>query len=645
MSKRLLLITITLAVLTTLGVLGYKYVNRYGAQRPLLRAQSALRADDPAKAEGLAAEYVADQPDDWQGYHTLAIARQRQGRYEEARQPLNAYLERVDADASEDLAPGEIAIRLELARCHHYQAANMLSSAALTPKVSTVQKAIVLFLAARRVSASPKMVACLNEDLDKTRIDLLEWRGVNEMYLARAARLLQSLRGDQTPPATPSNESAPSSAPADSVDIDEAERLAIDLLFRAIEADPTRDSSAMRLLRLCIRRRDADAVAKLRKVILGIDQIGQEPLKATETTPPRTASALLMQDMAVLARRESTEAMRRHWAQADAFLTSLLTIAPDDPRTDVKVAITEVAIEQALIAQTPDRGSYIARAHEFCRQALDEQSRNRIAKLFEAKILRLQQRTIEAEEKLAQMTSETGFGDWAPALEAFVNAALENGHNDQAARAVTRLLKVDPSNAMARRFEARRWSANGVYDRALEEMLALYKASPNPNTLLSAVGYALTASKRTEALRMLTEADEAFANRPAMRSAVIAGYSLLGDEAKARELALKLIEEIKPEGVNASLAVADALVRVGQFARAEALLKAVLAGDLRHNLTRASVHYRLGQLYEQTGQWIDAPIQYGLAVSQAPGEERYRLALAASYKACGDLAARRTDTL
>ncbi len=600
--KRIVLVLIIVGMLGAAVVGGLWYVRRNSGNRLLARAELALRAQKYGRAADLARKHVDAKADDWRGYYALARAHTALGRYDEARAVLEDAIE---------IAPRQVDLVRLRANTFAYPAREALGSEdpalplnAIRGAIADLEKARDALEAALAPEAEP--MPDLAETLALTLTDL---------YAARTRLAYRLQREADTAAEVGAADQAETKRQAADAALERADQeaaRAVALLLkgitsavaRATEAEPPAVSSraAETLVRLCLRRDDAEALDAAREAILGMDD-----------PPPLAATMLILNDLGPLGETSASEAGRQSLEAAAAKLDRILEKHPDHPD------ILQTQLARSRLALRLDD---IDAAGTFADAILEDLPRQRDARLIRALVTMERGQVGEAEKALFAL--KTDHPHWPPAHYAYAQAAIRAGKDELAREALRRVTALAPNHAGARTLLAQGLLEDGFAEAALAEVQALRASEPgNPAGLRLLVASAAAAGQTGLAVDTLAAAETTYPDDPAMQAAIAEGYARLGEAEKAAGAAEKIVAS-EPRTLRDRLIVAQALMRLGKRGEAEA----TLAEIARANPRSPGAHFLLGSVYFDTGRTLQAIEAFRTAVDLVPQASAYRLALA-----------------
>ncbi len=571
--KKVIIILVVLAVVAGVGVLGYWHVRRNTGKHLLVRADVALRADQPAKALDLASRYTAQKPDDWQGYRIVGQAQLRLGNTDAAEQALERAVE---------LAGDELSPRLLLAGCHSQRAMQLLGTKGEGITEDEIRKAIDEFRAANAV---------LSRDANEVdTIELDQRRGLN---LQRVGLAFGRLADQFTRRA---REAAAARAETRERDLlaraqtarqhgEEAFSQAAEVLLEVLHRDPSREKSAGALVRLTDRPSLVGRRDEVRSLILN-----------AEEKPPVAAAMMILSDLA--SDRPGSKVATTE--EAARILDELLVKAPD---------ASEVVLARAQLSLAEGDAR---KALTLARRVLETNKRHATARLVEARALIRLGEAGSAEQKLFALKTE--FPRWAEAHYLYAEAARATGHDELALESMRTVTRLQPGHPGASEFLAENLLTNGFEDQALVDARSWYQVQPgNPRAVLMYV----------RALKANDTARGDHADEAVMLLAVSDGHAMLGNAEKARQVA-EMACQLEADTWMEKLAIVQAASRLGKVSLADTRM----AELIRARPEQAVVRFQAAQLYARTGRTTQAIEQVRKAVSIDPDQADFRLLLA-----------------
>lgn len=330
MKKRTILIVIIVVVLGAISVAAYWYVRSNTGPRLLNRAHLAMKAQNFKKAADLAAEYVAEEPGDWNGHQTLGLARLHMGLYLEARKAFEAAMKVAPAK--------EPAPLLSLADTYSLPARRTLGRAQGIGGSDAKPLDIEQFTEAiEQLDKANRSLEGLEIDDKRALLDAKQHIGLNHMATALAWRQ-RRLRIDQEEKIA---RKAGDTATADrkavyregaQASADKASVEAIKVLLVVVRKDPTRSAAAQGLVEVCTAWDNKEYMGKVTEVVMG-----------SRGTLPLAAMRLAYHHLRSRVADEPTEQRRRRWREFGRVVNGLLADYPDD--VEMQLASATVAME------------------------------------------------------------------------------------------------------------------------------------------------------------------------------------------------------------------------------------------------------------------------------------------------------------
>ena len=589
--RRVILIAIVFGVVALLvggGV--YWHVWRNRGTRLLEQAERAIDANNFSKAVNLAENYISADPEgDWRGYFVLSKAYLRLGRYEEARAAL---------DKAAKIQPEEMEVLLLLADTYAFPAREVLRSPERSRRAETLEPAL------RDLGRANEILAGIDRGKPQLLLDAREASAMNSMRIAAAERRLSAWYGQEADRAAAArNEARRDTMVRHATGAEdrrrEAARAAIEGLFGVVKQDGKRGRAAQALVELCIQEEDAETLAAVEKIILGLPD------------PPAMAAAMLaMHDLQGKLRGADRDARAREIARAAEYLDQLLARHPTVAY--LKLQRAGLALELSDLETT----------ERLCDSVLAEDPRQVSARLLKANILSRRGKLGEAERVLFFLKDE--FPESWQVQFAYARAALAAGKVEMARRAMRDVTRLRPTHALARKYLAETLLRGGFDAQGFEDAQAFYEAhSDDPD----AIRLFAEAARRTEqtglAREALQKAEAAHADHPDILMAVAEAHKLLGDDEKYVAL-LRKVADTEPFALPQKLAVARAMVLVDRAPEAGAILTAAAKAEPDD----PNVQFELGRYYADTGRQMQALDYYRRAVRLSPHNAAYQLTLA-----------------
>ncbi len=588
MKKRVILIIVLALLLGMAGLGGYWHHRRSQGSRLLIRAQVALRAEQPQKAIELVSRYLVQRPEDWRGHYCLGEARLRMGDLEEAQAAFTQ---------AAHWAPDEFSPVQALANCAVQRGSQLLAKDSEVVSLAELEQG---------VAHLREGVAILRESAPTDPADQVERHERMGLYLERSSHGLNRLAAqleDQADAAAGNvhdqRQALLDRAQQARAQAGEALDEAVVTLLAVVQAEPAREQAAQALIRLASQPGREQALETARAALL-----------SAERKPPVATAMLVLNDLGHQRRQDSFTDRQAQLQSAAELLDELVAQAPDEAQ--VLLARANVALDLQDWA-TADR---------LADQVLELNARQGGARLVKALALLAQRRPAQAEEILFSL--KTDFPQWPDAHYSFAQAALANGHEQIARDALRAVTVLEPGHPGASRHLAEYLLRHGFRAEALQDAQSYYQAHPaDPQALRLYVRALTETDRRTRAQEVLAEARTRHAQNPEVLAAVMESYRYLGQTAEARQVAQAVLA-LTPASVGQSLALAQAAAFDGQTARAETILQGLLDAHGQQPV----VLFAGARLYAQTGRLMQAVELAGRAVALAPQEEPLRLLLA-----------------
>ena len=611
MRRRIVWILVVVMVLGGVGLGTAYWIRRGMGRRPLARATLAMRARNYDRALKLTDQYLARHPEDWLGWHLKAEVLLDAGRYVEAREPL--------ARAAE-LAPDEPQVALTLARSHRLAAAALLSRKAGSVDADTVSQAVAELQEANRILSE-----VTTQDAD-ARVDVAVATGTNHQMMAgawerQAAQLTREAEVAAVSRSPDKEAALGERARSARAQQEQHTRRAIEVLKAAVLADLSRADALGQLVGLCWEH-DRQTLAVVGRAIRQAEATTQPSAGATPSVPPVAAMQLALNDLQQSGAAWNAQARKTRLTELQAQLERL------GEDTEVAVARAEVSLMLAgCEPRAQDRQALYEKAVTLCDEVIQENPRQRSARLIKGRALLAAGRAADAEKVLFPLKTDYAH-DTAAHLE-YAAAAIQTGKTQLAREALRRVADMEPDRvgrrdvAEARRQLAEAMLKDGFADKALEDAREYYRLAPQQPAAVGLLTRAAIAAGQTDLVRQAAEeaaGDETAG--PDLLMAAAEGFNRLGDRERAIEVARRAAA-CEAATFGARLAKAEALRRLGRLAEAERILRDLVADDP----VRPALHLRLGALYEDSGRSFQARQQYRRAVSLAPEQPAYQLAL------------------
>lgn len=600
MKRRIVLILIIVGILGMIVGGTLWYLKKRNPATVYSHAEVAMRAGKYDKAEKLVDKYIDAHPDDWNGYYLLAEVYTGQGRYEDAR----IQLEELQAK-EQTLKPDMYKLFTLLEKTYGFPAREFLKVAEATTPIDKLQEAI------EKMRKGNEILSGIHTEEQHRALEVQDGIARNKAFMSDFLfQIANRYRSEaEIAEAAGENELGETRRTQYSETLQEAKREAHDairLYLAVVSQDPSRDTAAENLAKLCVKpgnreflpaarqailtAKDANPVAKMELIV--------DTLKSNEYGLPTPASEIL---------------------QAARKLDMLLEQYPNQE---------QILFQRARCAFSLSDFSTV---EELLGKLFKNKPRHRDARLLEARMMHARGQTTEAEGKLFSLKGE--YRDWIEAHLVFAKVASSAGKEGRARGAMRQVIEMDPTNANALRFLAYSLLREGLFEEAFMDAQSYYNAHPDdPAALELYVQSAIGTGKVSEARRVLDKTKADYASDPVLLYEVAEGYGMIKDKAKQRA-SFRVVAECTPTGVLDRVCVFRAMLLLGRNAEAEALLLDAIRSSSAH----PEFHYLLGQVYEETGDTLQAIEQFRQAVELDSTNDTYRLSLAETYLSIGDV--------
>lgn len=581
MKRRLVLITIILAVITasTMGL--WWYIRQNSGKKLLTRAEVALSAGLHRNALQHSMNYLEDHPDDWRGYVMKSRALIGMGQYEQAR---------VCLDETDRFPVDKVVVGMLRADTYIYPAVRTIQAkdgstdpAALTASIDSLNKA-------------NELLELIVSDEEAVMLDGREYMGINSNYIALAHGAMADIYGQQ---ATVTEASGQPALAEQHLQLKQthiqsradAQDRAIELLLPVVTADATRPRAAKVLVDLCLFRKDAESLSLAKQAIL--------PNEKSAALP---AAILTLYDAQELLQDAQLSESIGELEKMDEFLQALIERDPDQIR---------IKVIRAKLAMQMRRGPI---ALSVCNDILTQEPAQYEARLIKGSALLEEGRPAEAAEILNKL--RTDFINQPNAHYAYAVAAraAQVIADEQEKTRLDPLIKdalraaaqLDPKHAGALQSLAEVLLEEGFYDRAFEDAFNFYRAYPdNP----IAVGLMARSAWLTEQVELagtvLARARESHPDDPIMLMTVAKGYDQ-GEQDQLKAEVCQQVISLTVETDNEIKAVALAYAALGEhheergnFRQARQLFESALDTNPNssiHKTRVARILYRIGDL-------------------------------------------------
>jgi tetratricopeptide (TPR) repeat protein len=619
--RRWVLISIIVLVLGAAGGAVAWYVHRQSGSRLLAAAEVALTAKQYDKAQALGASYAAKYPDDWRGYHMQVRALNFKGRFIDSRE----LIARMPTPADDT---GKSVMQYLLADTYAWPARQSLSTpenlkipSVLATAIELLQQANELLLKAP--AASPR-----------SQLDAAEYRGINARIIAIASRRMAdhySRLSDAAAKASRPQQQQEQQQTADQFikQADQYEQQAIEVLLDVIRHDASRDTASRWLAELCVDRNDPALLKRAKEAIFDAEDpspeaavllLAQELRVVMEGDPlvretqvaaiaeriervharhPENASAAVARAELALARNDSTTAL--------ALCDKVLAAAPRHLQARLVRARALTAkgqkaqAERELFALKTDWANS-SRAHlEYGLSALANGRRELAREAFH-EVLRLAPKDVEARRQLGIMLIEDGVisESYAQAAELYALAPADRGalamfvetaiRYDRAQQAREALVKTQadfpdrPDMLMAVYDGYVRLNDQAAAQKALSQAAACTPRQGYTTELAAIARACVGLGRSAQAERLLLDELQRVPDKHRVHFEL--GGMFLSTARPLQAVAhLRSALKEKPDSNTYQLALATALIAVGQLDEAQELAQSAIAlGQPARNL-------------------------------------------------------------
>ncbi len=581
MKRRLVLITIILAVIG-MSVLGlWWYIRQNTGKKLLVRAEVALSAGENRRALEHSNNYLADHPDDWRGYVMKSRALISMGQYEKARFCL---------DETAGFEIDKVVVVMLRADTYIYPAVRTLQSDDGSTDSAALAEAI------GRLDKANELLNQLRSDEEAVMLDAREYMGLNSNYIAQAHGVMADIFAKE---AEVSEASGQGALAEQKLQLEQthlqskidAQDQAIEWLLPVIFADASRSRAAKALVELCLVRADTESLSLAREAILGSEEPAALP-----------AAILTLNDAQELLKDSDLSEHLGQLEKMDEFLQELIDREPDQIRIKVIRAKLAMQMERAPIALS------------VCNDILAKEPAQYEARLIKASALLDLDRPDEAASLLNKL--RTDFINQPNAHYAYAVAAraAQAKADDQEKARLEPLIKdalrtaaqLDSTHSAALQALAEVLLEEGFYERAFEDAYNFYRASPDNPAAVDLISRTAWLTEQAElAGTVLAKAREAHSDDPIMLMAVARGYDEGGKDRLKVEVCQQVIKLI-PETDMETKAVALAFAALGEhheqrgnYRQARLLYDHALETEPDnsiHKVRVARVLYRIGDL-------------------------------------------------
>jgi len=648
-------IVVGLIVVALIGVSIAWHIRQNTPEKVLARAQLAIKANNFDKAAGLADDYIAQYPQDWQGYLLRARVYLKQGKFEEARAPLTEACRLKPSDPALVIALGETYSNAAL------RALGSLGNVDSSRKINALRAATTGFGKANEVLSAFKAAD------PNSKLDIDEDKAMNEYRIGKSLQLISNvLAADaKLAEASRNNEQAARKRDRSLYEQNQARKSfdrALDSLREVVLKDPSRDVPAETLVDYCLASRDpnsfsnpdASTLALASKAANALDLV-RKAILGLKNPPPGASILLAMDDFESCSPGDINKI-----AQIAKRLDGIIVANPDNLRAKLArariaalagdVATVERLAEEVIKAQPQNTEALLFRAHAMLFRGEKCRDPNAGKTLF-----------AQAEKDLYGLKSQVRPGDpwYAQTYYLYALAAERTGKKELANEALRTVAQFEQSEQAGRRVESRRGHyALGAQKQFARQLLnqgfgaqaftyaePYYRQHPDdPEALQLFVQAARQTDQMDLARDTLTKAWKGnpdrswrgYASGPVMLMVVADGLGSLGMSAEAGAALDDLLERAKtspPKTTEEALAVAEALVLKQRPAEAEELLSGMRAkapDDPR-------LCFELARLYSKTNRQMQAEELCRQAITLNIREPSYRLALAEMLVDSGEL--------
>jgi tetratricopeptide (TPR) repeat protein len=600
-----------MVVLGGIILTGYLWYSRRNQPAQLLmRAELALQARNYDKAIELTNNYIANYPDDWLGYYIQAKTYVRLGRYENARNILL----KLQAQA-ETLKPDLVLTGIMLAQSYAFPAKQSLSAPDSKSQLSVLQTAVA------QLRQANEILMQIKADKENDILDVKQSIGLNESDIgdvliliadrfARDAEIADTA-GMVQKQVDDDRRSTEARSEAQTVF-----KHAIQILLEVVTRDPSREMAANSIVSLCIEQGDRESL-----------QTAQTAILAAEQTSPIAQAMLIMNELdtadeQLVYEQDEIQARRDKILLTAQKLDELLSRNPDKEyillqRANLALQLSDFPTGKRLVDDI-----------------LKENPRQGEARLIEARMLLLQGKTTEAEQKLFKLKAE--FYRWPVTHYFYGRAASASGKKELARQAMRTAATVNPDIPCpeAHAFLADSLIKEGYYDQAFADAQAYWQARPSePAAIKLYVTSAVQTDQPDLARQILENTRNDYSSDPTLLMFVSDGYALLNDRNEALQAA-KSAADCTPATLMDRIAVAQAKLRLGKTIDAEKMFSEILS----KNPKLSQVNFELGRIYVNTGRNLQALERFQEAIRLNSKNDEYRLALARVLLNIGEVA-------
>ncbi len=581
MKRRLVLITIILAVIGMSALGLWWYIRQNTGNKLLIRAGLALTAGENRRALEYSSDYLGDHPDDVRGYVMKSRALIGMGQFEKARASL---------DETAGFETDKVVVVMLRADTYIYPAVRTLQSndgstdsAALTEAIAQLDKA-------------NELLNQMQSDDEAVMLDAREYMGLNSNYIAQVHGVMADIFGKEAEVTEASGQGAlaqqkfqlEQSHIQSRID---AQDQAIEFLLPVIVGDATRERAAKALVELCLVRDDTESLSLAREAILGLE----EPA-------PLPAAILTLNDAQELLKDSDLSEHLDRLEKMDEFLQELIDRKPDQIR---------IKVIRAKLAMQMERGPI---ALSVCNEILAKEPGQYEARLIKASALLQEDRPVEAASLLNKL--RTDFINQPNAHYAYAvaaRAAQAKADAQEKARldplikdALRTAAQLDSTHSGALQALAEILLKEGFYERAFEDAYNFYRAYPDNPAAVDLMSRTAWLTEQAElAGTVLARARETHPDDPIMLMAVARGYDEGGLDRLKAEVCQQVIKLI-PETDNETKAVALAFAALGEhheqrgnYRQARQFYDYALEtepGNSIHKVRVARILYRIGDL-------------------------------------------------
>lgn len=656
-ARKVAWIIVALLAAAAIGGGIFYHLRQNTPEKLLSRARLAVQAGYFDKAEDLVDSYIGVEPNDWKGHFLKAQIFIKQGKYEQARPPLEQTRRLKGADDP----------TLTVAIAGTYSNAAMARAAA--PSKAGAAGKIEAMKAAIEELADANDVL-MTYQADPNHIEIRQAKAINARRKATVLRSISDLLLEEARVAEAARnpgeaEKNRSLSEFELSQSHEAMEVVIEGLLSVVVEDPSRDDAAGILLDCCLAATNPalrgqgtpSGLSLAAKALAAMNKV-RETIESLNPPPPNATVTLALADF------QHAAGDAEKIAAIAERLDKVIASNPNHHRA--KLARAKVAMAGGDLDKVKTLAGQVAKANPADIEARLLSIQAMLCKATTAPPSRAEPAYAEAERQLYEVKSRLAPGSpfFAQANYLYAVAAEYSGKRELAMNAL-RVVATQAEEAReagkagssspyvpmpfvsdVERIYATRLLRQGAAEEAFICAQPYYAQYPDDPTALNLLVESALATGRRQlaanALRKAWKGDatggswRGMASSPAMLLVVVDGFASLAMRNDAEAVLTELLDKAAaspPKTKEDSIAVADAMIRRNRFGEAEKILTDVLGRSPR-DLQAMGL---LAKLYAATGRYTLAEEVCRQAVAAEPAAPRHRLSLARLLIEAGDL--------